>query len=87
MTTFFDLRPGRVELSQFDQQAIVAAIVLCALIPWGVVASSAQLVREKSFLPIADQTARITTMVFTILIVFMLVRPQGIFGKREVKKV
>jgi len=26
-------------------------------------------------------------VVFTILIVFMLVRPQGIFGKREVKKV
>jgi tripartite ATP-independent transporter DctM subunit len=68
LTAFVDLRVGRAAASQGDQFGILIAIALCAVIPWGVVASGVQLAREKSLRPIADQTARITAMVFTILI-------------------
>lgn len=68
LTAFVDLRLGREEVSDADQIGILIAVVLCALIPWGVVASGVSLAREKSLRPIADQTARITAMVFTILI-------------------
>ncbi len=68
LTAFVDLRLGRLEISGADQIGIAVAIALCALIPWGVITSGVQLAREKSLRPIADQTARITTMVFSILI-------------------
>jgi len=68
LTAFVDLRIGRDAPSAADQAGMVMALALCALIPLGVVASAAQLAKEKSLRPIADQTARITTMVFTILI-------------------
>lgn len=68
LTSFVDLRLGRAAPSAADQAATIAALILCALIPLGVFASGARLAKEKSLRPIADQTARITTMVFTILI-------------------
>ncbi len=68
LTSFVDLRVGRVAPSAADQAAMALAAFLCALIPLGVIASGQSLVREKSLRPIADQTARITAMVFTILI-------------------
>ncbi len=68
LTSFVDLRLGRAAPTGFEQIAMLAAFACCAVIPWGVIASSVQLAREKSLRPIADQTARITTMVFTILI-------------------
>lgn len=68
LTAFVDLRLGRAAPSAADQAAMIAALALCALIPLGVFASAGRLAKEKSLRPIADQTARITTMVFTILI-------------------
>ncbi len=68
LTSFADLRIGRDAPSAADQAGMILALVLCTLAPLGIVASGAQLIREKSLRPIADQTARITTMVFTILI-------------------
>ena len=68
LTSFVDLRAGRTEASSADQVGMMIAVALCLIVPWGVIASGVQLAREKSLRPIADQTARITTMVFTILI-------------------
>lgn len=68
LTAFVDLRLGRDAPSMADQAGVALAALLCLLIPWGVVASAAALARQKSLRPIADQTARVTTMVFTILI-------------------
>jgi TRAP-type mannitol/chloroaromatic compound transport system permease large subunit len=68
LTAFVDLRLGRAAPSAADQAGMIAALILCALIPLGVFASAARLAKERSLRPIADQTARITTMVFTILI-------------------
>ncbi len=68
LTTFVDLRLGRDAPSEVERIAVFAAVALCAIVPWGVIASATALAREKSLRPIADQTARITSMVFTILI-------------------
>ncbi len=64
----FDLRLGRESVSSVESIAIIAAFLLFALTPWGVVASLFQLRREATLNPILEQTARVTTMVFTILI-------------------
>jgi tripartite ATP-independent transporter DctM subunit len=68
LTAIFDLRLGRETVAPAEQMGIAAAFVLCALIPWGVVAGLLQLRRRETLKPILDQTARTTTMVFTILI-------------------
>ena len=68
LTTNLDLRLGRENVSSIETIGIAIAFILFALTPWGVVASLFQLAREKALAPIADQTARVTTMVFTILI-------------------
>lgn len=68
LTATLDLRLGRESISATETAGIVIAFLLFVLTPWGVVASLFQLHREKAMAPIFDQTARVTTMVFTILI-------------------
>ncbi|MFC2953735.1 TRAP transporter large permease subunit [Marinicaulis aureus] len=68
LTATLDLRLGRESISTTETAGIAIAFLLFALTPWGVVASLFQLHREKAMAPIFDQTARVTTMVFTILI-------------------
>lgn len=68
LTATLDLRLGRESISTAESTGIVVAFLLFALTPWGVIASLFQLHREKAMAPIFDQTARVTTMVFTILI-------------------
>ncbi|MFZ5618484.1 MAG: TRAP transporter large permease [Pseudomonadota bacterium] len=88
LTAFVDLRLGRSAPTEIEKAGVILAVILCALIPWGVVASAAALAREKSLRPIADQTARITSMVFTILIgaaMFSLVF-RGLGGEETVHR-
>lgn len=68
LTGFLDLRLGRENIPVIETAGIALAFLLFALTPWGVIASLIQLRREKTLSPILDQTARVTTMVFTILI-------------------
>ena len=68
LTSFVDLRLGRVSVSAFEQIAIVIAFGLVALTPWGISVSLGHLHKTKTLGTILDQTARVTTMVFTILI-------------------
>ena len=68
LTAFFDLRLGRENIPTVETIGIALAILLFALTPWGIVASLFQLRRERTLAPVFDQTARVTTMVFTILI-------------------
>lgn len=68
LTTFVDLRLGRNGVSQGDNAGILVAIILCAVIPFGLLTSLRLLARDKCLSPIVDQTTRVTTMVFTILI-------------------
>lgn len=68
LTAFFDLRLGRENIPTVETIGIALAVLLFALTPWGIVASLFQLRRERTLAPVFDQTARVTTMVFTILI-------------------
>jgi tripartite ATP-independent transporter DctM subunit len=68
LSSVVDLRLGRDASSETEHLGIYAAIALCALIPWGVAVSGGQLMKQRTLGAIADQTARVTTMVFTILI-------------------
>lgn len=68
LTSLLDLRLGRESVAPLEAAGIAAAFALCALTPWGLVASLIQMRRERTIAPILDQTTRVTTMVFTILI-------------------
>lgn len=68
LTAFVDLRIGRTNASSFEQVAMIGAAALCLVLPWGVVVSGRHLMKARALGAIADQTARVTTMVFTILI-------------------
>ena len=88
LTTFVDLRLGRSAISGGDRLGVVLAFILCAIIPWGLLASLYRLAREKALTAIVDQTARVTTMVFTILIgaaLFSLVF-RGLGGDETVRR-
>lgn len=68
LTAFLDLRLGRENIPVIETAGIALAFFLFALTPWGLIASIVQLRRQKTLAPILDQTTRVTTMVFTILI-------------------
>lgn len=68
LTSFFDLRLGRQDIPAAETIGISIAFLLFALTPWGVITSLIQMRRAECLSPILDQTARVTTMVFTILI-------------------
>ena len=68
LTSFVDLRAGRDVVSGADRAAVIFALALCALIPWGALVSLYRLARERALVAIVDQTTRVTTMVFAILI-------------------
>ena len=88
LTSFLDLRLGRESIPAAETAGIAAAFLLFALTPWGIVASLVQLRRKQTLAPIVDQTARVTTMVFTILIgaaLFTLVF-RGLGGDETVRQ-
>ena len=68
LTSLFDLRLGREQISTSEQIGIAVAFLLCAITPWGIFTSLFHLAKTATLTPVVDQTARVTTMVFTILI-------------------
>ena len=68
LTSMLDLRIGRQSATLLEQFGIVLAVILCLVVPVGVATSLQRLSREKTLSDIVDQTGRVTTMVFTILI-------------------
>ena len=68
LTSLFDLRLGREQISTSEQIGIALAFLLCAITPWGIFTSLYHLAKTATLSPVVDQTARVTTMVFTILI-------------------
>lgn len=68
LTSFMDLRTARSEISGIDQLAILAAYILCAIVAIGLGASVWRLWRSGVLGEVSQSTARITSMVFVILI-------------------
>ena len=88
LTSLLDLRIGRDNASGAERVGILAAGLLCLVVPWGILASLRQLARERAIRAIADQTVRVTTMVFSILIgaaMFSLVF-RGLGGEETVQR-
>ncbi|MEL6371936.1 MAG: TRAP transporter large permease subunit [Pseudomonadota bacterium] len=87
MTLNFDLRLGRVETTPLEQIGIMVVTVLIALLAWAILLSLINLRRKRTLAPVADQTVRVTTMVFSILIgaaLFSLVF-RGLGGEETVQ--
>ncbi|MEO1014433.1 MAG: TRAP transporter large permease subunit [Pseudomonadota bacterium] len=87
LTSNLDLRLGREAPSGVESLAIWISFGLCALIPLGLGASVMRLSRGGVLSAAADQTIRVTTMVFTILIgaaAFSLVF-RGLGGEETVR--
>jgi TRAP-type mannitol/chloroaromatic compound transport system permease large subunit len=68
LTSFMDLRTARSEISTADQIGIWAAYLLCALVAIGLAASIWKLWLSGVIGEVTQSTARITSMVFVILI-------------------
>lgn len=67
-TSFVDLRIARADLGASAIFGIAIAALLCALIAWGLAASLYRLWRNGVLAEVTHSTARITSMVFVILI-------------------
>ncbi|MEM9749477.1 MAG: TRAP transporter large permease subunit [Pseudomonadota bacterium] len=65
---FLDLRLGRAEPTLAEQLGVLAAFACCALVPFGFAVSCFHMHKAGALRPAVDQTTRVTTMVFTILI-------------------
>jgi len=86
---FVDLRIGRTELTDTSKILLFIAIFLASLIPGAIISALIILGSKKIISPIVDQTARVTTMVFTILIgaaLFSLVF-RGLGGDETVRHI
>ncbi|MGH6922467.1 MAG: TRAP transporter large permease [Propylenella sp.] len=69
LTANMDLRVRRTLISAEDWTGIVAALILCVAVVWGVAAALWRTWRVRNVLrSVAETTARITSMVFVILI-------------------
>ena len=68
LTTLFDLRLAREQVSSSEQNAIYAAFALCGLAAWGVIVSLRRTYEASILQSVVRQTAQITSMVFVILI-------------------
>lgn len=68
LTSFMDLRTARSEISTADQIGIWVAYLLCALVAIGLAASIWRLWLSGVIGEVTQSTARITSMVFVILI-------------------
>lgn len=67
-TSFVDLRIARADLGAGAMFGIAIAVIFCALIVWGLAASLFRLWRNGVLTEVMQSTARITSMVFIILI-------------------
>ena len=68
LTLVFDLRIGQAAPAAADRLAILLALGLSAVMVLGLAAALGAIARQKLLREIVDQTARVTTMVFTILV-------------------
>lgn len=68
LTSFMDLRTARTDISGPDRFGILIAYILCAAVAFGLAASVWRLWRNNVLTEVMQSTARITSMVFVILI-------------------
>ncbi len=68
LSVTYDLRLGRTEVSSADSTATLAAMILCAVIAWGVLVCLLRTLANGVLGEVSRSTTEITSMVFVILV-------------------
>ncbi|MEX2241857.1 MAG: TRAP transporter large permease subunit [Burkholderiales bacterium] len=68
LTTFVDLRVARTHIPAGDMAGIVLAGVLCVAVVWGLLVALVRTYRDDTLIPVMRTTARLSSMVFVIVI-------------------
>jgi tripartite ATP-independent transporter DctM subunit len=72
LTTFVDMRVTRTQITGFEYGSIALAIMLCLGILWGLLIALARVLRNDTLLPVMRTTARLTSMIFVIILAAQL---------------
>jgi TRAP-type mannitol/chloroaromatic compound transport system permease large subunit len=68
LTSFVDMRVTRTHITTFEYAATALAILLCLGILWGLLAALARVLRNGTLVPVTRITARLSSMIFVIII-------------------
>ncbi|HSA81837.1 MAG TPA: TRAP transporter large permease subunit [Geminicoccaceae bacterium] len=68
LTSFVDLRIARSEIPRADQLGIALAVLLCLLLVFGLLVALSRAYRDGTLVEVMRSTARISSMVFVIVI-------------------
>jgi tripartite ATP-independent transporter DctM subunit len=68
LTTFVDMRVARTNIPTGDLIATVFAVLMCVAIAWGLVVALWRTFRDNTLVPVMRTTARLTSMIFAIII-------------------
>jgi tripartite ATP-independent transporter DctM subunit len=68
LTTFVDMRVTRAHITGVEYVSIAIAIVLCLGIVWGLLVALARVFRNDTLVPVMRTTARLSSMIFVIII-------------------
>jgi tripartite ATP-independent transporter DctM subunit len=72
LTTFVDMRVTRTHISAGEQVAIAIAVLLCLGVVWGLLVALSRVFRNNTLQPVMRSTARLSTMIFAIIIAAQL---------------
>ena len=68
LTTFVDMRVTRTQISTGENIASAIAVLLCLGIVWGLLVALARTYRDNTLVPVMRTTARLSSMIFIIVI-------------------
>ncbi len=68
LTTFVDMRVTREHATGVEYVSIALAVVLCLGIAWGLLVALARVFRNDTLVPVMRTTARLSSMIFVIII-------------------
>jgi len=72
LTTFVDMRVTRTHITAGEQVSIAIAVLLCLGIVWGLLVALWRVLRNDTLQPVMRTTARLSTMIFAIIIAAQL---------------
>jgi len=72
LTTFVDMRVTRTHITAGEQVSIAVAVLLCLGIVWGLLVALWRVFRNDTLQPVMRTTARLSTMIFAIIIAAQL---------------
>jgi TRAP-type mannitol/chloroaromatic compound transport system permease large subunit len=72
LTTFVDMRVTRTHISAGEKVAIAIAVLLCLGVVWGLLVALSRVFRNNTLQPVMRSTARLSTMIFSIIIAAQL---------------